>query len=65
MKSIYPELAHCGSKNLCARTDTVFLHLTKVSKGTVSLQEGVAVLFFWVLFQIMQSVDGQILTLLI
>ena len=37
MESIYSELALCGSKNECARTDTVFVHLSEVSKGTVSL----------------------------
>ena len=37
MESIYPELALCGSKIQCARTDTVFLHLSEVSDGTVSL----------------------------
>ena len=37
MESIYPELAPCGSNNLCARTDPVLLHLSDVSKGTVSL----------------------------
>ena len=37
MESIYPELALCGSKNECARTDTVFVHLSEVSEGTVSL----------------------------
>ena len=37
MKSIYPELALCGIKNQCARTDTVFLHISEVSEGTVSL----------------------------
>ena len=39
MESIYPELALCGSKHECARTDTVFLHLSEVSEGTVSLNE--------------------------
>ena len=37
MESIYPELTLCGSKNECARTDTVFIHLSEVSEGTVSL----------------------------
>ena len=38
MESIYPELALCGSKNECARTDTVFCSISEVSKGTVSLK---------------------------
>ena len=37
MESIYAELALYGSKNECARADTVFLHLSKVCNGTVSL----------------------------
>ena len=37
MESIYPEVALDGSKTEFARTDTVFLHLSEVSKGTVSL----------------------------
>ena len=37
MESIYPELALCGSKNECARTDTVFFPISEVSDGTVSL----------------------------
>ena len=38
MESIYPKLALCGSKNVCARTDTVFLTISEVvSEGTVSL----------------------------
>ena len=39
MESIYLELALCGSKNLCAWTDTVFFPISEVSKGTVSLLE--------------------------
>ena len=38
MESIYPKLALCGRKNECARTDTVFFPISKVSKGTVSLR---------------------------
>ena len=38
MESIYPELALCGSKNECARTDTVFFPISEVSDGTVSLK---------------------------
>ena len=36
MESIYTELALCGSKHECARTDTVFFPISEVSKGTVS-----------------------------
>ena len=39
MESIYPELALCGSKNECARTNTVFFPISGVSDGTVSLKE--------------------------
>ena len=39
MKSIYKELALYGSKNECARTDTVFLPISEVSDGKVSLVE--------------------------
>ena len=38
MRSIYPELALCGSKNEFVRTDIVLLHLSEVSEGTVSLR---------------------------
>ena len=44
MESIYPELALCGSKNECGRTETVFLNLSEVSEGTVSLSEDEAFL---------------------
>ena len=37
MESIYTELALYGSKNECARTDTVFLPISEVCNGTVSL----------------------------
>ena len=37
MWSIYTELALYGSKNECARTDTVFLPISEVCNGTVSL----------------------------
>ena len=37
MDSIYIELALNGSKNECARTDTVFLPISEVCDGTVSL----------------------------
>ena len=36
METIYNELALYGSKNLCARTDTVFLPISEVCDGTVS-----------------------------
>ena len=39
MEIIYPKLALCGSKNECAKTDNVFLPISKVSEGTVSLTE--------------------------
>ena len=39
MEIIYPKLALYGSKNECTRTDTIFLHLSAVSEGTVSLKE--------------------------
>ena len=37
MRSIYTELALHGIKNECARTDTVFLPISEVCDGTVSL----------------------------
>ena len=37
MENIYPELALYGTKNECARIDTVFFPISEVSKGTVSL----------------------------
>ena len=37
MESIYTELALYGSKNECASTDTVFLPISEVCDGTVSL----------------------------
>ena len=39
MKSKYNELALYGSQNLCARTDTVFLPISEVCDGMVSLGE--------------------------
>ena len=36
MESIYTKLALYGSKNECARTDTVFYHISEVCDGTVS-----------------------------
>ena len=37
MESIYTELVLKGSKNVRARTDTVFLPISEVCAGTVSL----------------------------
>ena len=37
MESIYIELALYGSKNECARTDTVFLPISEVCDDMVSL----------------------------
>ena len=37
MESIYTELALYGSKNECARTDTVFLPISEVCNGKLSL----------------------------
>ena len=37
MESIYTELALYGSKNVCARTDTVFLPISEVCDDMVSL----------------------------
>ena len=37
MKSIYTELALYDNKKQCARTDTVFLTISEVCNGTVSL----------------------------
>ena len=42
MESIYPELALCGRKNECARTDTVFFRISEVSEGMVCLAVPVA-----------------------
>ena len=39
MESIYTELALYGSKNECARTNTVFLLISQVCEGTVSLND--------------------------
>ena len=35
---MYTELAFFGSKNECARTDAVFLSVSEVCDGTVSLK---------------------------
>ena len=45
MKSIYTELALYGSKHECARTDTVFLPISEVCNGTVSLGKGLLYVF--------------------
>ena len=37
MESLYTKFAPYDSKNLCARTDTVFLLISEVCNGTVSL----------------------------
>ena len=39
MESIYTKLALYGSKNECARTHTVFLPISEVCHGTVSLEK--------------------------
>ena len=38
MDSINTKLALYGSKNECARTNTVFLYISEVCNGTVSLR---------------------------
>ena len=38
MESIYSKLVLYGSKNKCARTDTVFSPISEVCDGTVSLK---------------------------
>ena len=43
MESIYTEFALYGSKSECARNDTVFLPISQVCSGSVSL-ENVSVL---------------------
>ena len=40
MESICTDLALYGSKNECSRTDTVFLPISEVCNGTVSLDLG-------------------------
>ena len=46
MESVYKELALYGSKNLCARTDTVFLPISEVCDGTVYLGFNISLCFF-------------------
>ena len=38
MENIFTELAFYGSKNECARTETVFLPISEVCDGMVSLK---------------------------
>ena len=45
MEGIYTELALYGSKNECARTGTVFLPISEVSDGTVSLYRDLHIKF--------------------
>ena len=42
MESVFTELALFGSKNECARTDIVFLPLSEVCDGKVSLNESIS-----------------------
>ena len=42
MESIYTELTLYGSNNECARTDTVFLPISEICDGTVSLMNTTA-----------------------
>ena len=39
MESIYTELALYGSRNECARTNTVFLPISEVCDGKISLDK--------------------------
>ena len=39
MESLLPELALYGGNNECATTNTVFLSISKVSTGAVSLKQ--------------------------
>ena len=39
MENIYTKLALYGNKNECGRTDTVFLPISEVCNGTVSLNK--------------------------
>ena len=52
MESIRTELALYGSKNECARTETVFLPISEVCDGTVSLGKTkmIAFSFLYILF---------------
>ena len=52
MKSTYTELALYGSKNKCARTDHVFLPISEVCDGTVSLALTLDVKVLWFVYQV-------------
>ena len=39
METIFTKLALYGSKKKCARTDSVFLHISEVCDSTVSLDK--------------------------
>ena len=47
MKNIYTDLALYGRKNECVRNDAVFLPISQVCDGTVSLRMYVLVLSCW------------------
>ena len=47
MESIYTELALYGSKNECARTNTVFLPISEVCDGKVSLMKQICYSFLF------------------
>ena len=49
MESIYTKLALYGRENDCARTDAVFLPISEVCNGTVSLAEVAILAIFFVL----------------
>ena len=51
MESIYIDLALYGSKNECVRTGTVFLPISEVCNGTVSLANR-SIFFLWMAFLI-------------
>ena len=57
MESIYTRLALYGSKNLCARTDTVFLPISEVCDGTVSLSPAVIGVYrqFWPISEVLSG----------
>ena len=50
MESIYTELSLYGSKNECARTEPVFIPISEVCAGTVSLILKLGIVHFsWVI----------------
>ena len=51
MENIYTELALYGSTNECATTDTVFLPISEVCDGTVSLVGFIPVHFFVMFYE--------------